>query len=107
MKFCSKCGNELHDEAVICPKCGCAVDEIQTRNTSGSNNAITVAKVFIIIGCVFSGLFFLISLSWTIPMTVIFFKKIKNGERIGTGFKVCILLFVSLISGIILLTLDD
>ena len=27
-KFCSKCGNELMDEAVICPKCGCAVDNI-------------------------------------------------------------------------------
>ncbi len=25
MKYCSKCGNELLDEAVICPKCGCPV----------------------------------------------------------------------------------
>lgn len=25
MKYCSKCGNELYDEAVICPGCGCAV----------------------------------------------------------------------------------
>ena len=25
MKYCTKCGNELHDEAVICPKCGCPV----------------------------------------------------------------------------------
>ena len=24
LKYCSKCGNELLDEAVICPKCGCA-----------------------------------------------------------------------------------
>ena len=22
MKYCSKCGNELLDEAVMCPKCG-------------------------------------------------------------------------------------
>ena len=22
MKFCTKCGNELLDDAVICPKCG-------------------------------------------------------------------------------------
>ena len=27
MKFCSKCGNELLDEAVMCPKCGCPVNE--------------------------------------------------------------------------------
>lgn len=25
MKFCSKCGKELFDEAVICPGCGCPV----------------------------------------------------------------------------------
>ena len=23
MKYCSKCGNQLFDEAVICPACGC------------------------------------------------------------------------------------
>ena len=26
MKFCSKCGNEIAEEAVICPACGCAVE---------------------------------------------------------------------------------
>ena len=25
MKYCSKCGKEIMDEAVICPACGCAV----------------------------------------------------------------------------------
>lgn len=25
MKYCEKCGNQLLDEAVMCPKCGCAV----------------------------------------------------------------------------------
>lgn len=25
MKFCSKCGHEIVDEAVVCPNCGCAV----------------------------------------------------------------------------------
>lgn len=24
MKYCEKCGNQLFDEAVMCPKCGCA-----------------------------------------------------------------------------------
>lgn len=27
MKYCSKCGNELFDEAVICPKCGCSAEK--------------------------------------------------------------------------------
>lgn len=25
MKFCSKCGKEILDEAIVCPNCGCAV----------------------------------------------------------------------------------
>lgn len=25
MKYCSKCGKEVHDEAIICPQCGCAI----------------------------------------------------------------------------------
>ena len=24
-KYCEKCGNQLLDEAIMCPKCGCAV----------------------------------------------------------------------------------
>jgi len=30
MKFCEKCGKELLDEAVICPGCGCAVEQPHT-----------------------------------------------------------------------------
>ena len=25
--FCKKCGEQIHDEAVVCPKCGCSVEE--------------------------------------------------------------------------------
>ncbi len=27
MKFCSNCGNQIDDNAVICVKCGCAVQQ--------------------------------------------------------------------------------
>lgn len=30
MKYCSKCGAELVDEAVVCPKCGCNVAPAST-----------------------------------------------------------------------------
>lgn len=29
MKYCEKCGNELFDEAVLCPKCGCSAGKSQ------------------------------------------------------------------------------
>ena len=31
MKYCEKCGNELFDEAVMCPKCGCSAGKPQTE----------------------------------------------------------------------------
>ena len=34
MKYCSHCGNELLDEAVICPKCGCPCDENWNKKNS-------------------------------------------------------------------------
>ncbi len=32
MKYCSKCGKEIMDEAVICVHCGCQVSEGTTQN---------------------------------------------------------------------------
>lgn len=31
--YCKKCGEEINDEAVICPKCGCETDAKQTQKT--------------------------------------------------------------------------
>lgn len=28
MKYCSHCGQQLNDNAIICPKCGCAVSAL-------------------------------------------------------------------------------
>lgn len=28
MKYCSKCGAEIHEDAIICPKCGCQVTSV-------------------------------------------------------------------------------
>ena len=36
MKFCQKCGKELHDDAVVCIGCGCAVPSSQAQSTSQS-----------------------------------------------------------------------
>ena len=38
MKYCSKCGFELLDEAVVCPKCGCAVSEFRSIVKEGQSN---------------------------------------------------------------------
>lgn len=44
MKYCSKCGNELMDEAIICPKCGCQVAGFSIRSINNSStNGFAIA----------------------------------------------------------------
>ena len=39
MKYCSKCGKEIMDEAVICPACGCSQENMPVRNLNDSGGA--------------------------------------------------------------------
>lgn len=115
MKYCQTCGAELHENAVICTKCGCSVsqtkqDEISQVNQPGKrreNDGLgTAAKVFLVLGCIAEG-WLLLPLAWCLPITISIFGKINRGEKIGTGLKVCSLLFVNLIGGILLLCRSD
>ncbi|MDO4608039.1 MAG: hypothetical protein Q4B40_02465, partial [Clostridia bacterium] len=66
----------------------------------------TAAKILMIVGTVLMGLY-IIPLAWCIPMTITYCNKLKNNEPISTGFKVCCLLFVSMIGGILMLCDKD
>lgn len=112
--FCNKCGAEVDDECIVCPKCGCnpkgiaqnpdtlknSVDENSKNNSNETLRLI--AKVFMVIACVVSGVFIL-PLIWMIPMTVSYWNKCGKNEQVGIGFKVCTLIFVSVIAGILML----
>lgn len=39
MKYCSKCGKEIMDEAVVCPNCGCSLEETKAQNSTDSSSA--------------------------------------------------------------------
>ena len=41
MKFCSKCGKEIVEEAIVCPNCGCAVDN-SIASQQSSNDQVNV-----------------------------------------------------------------
>lgn len=110
MKYCTKCGNELVDEAVICSKCGCAIEcqSISNDVQATSSGLKTAAKVFMIIGTVLMSLiFYIVPLAWCLPMTISYCKKIKRGEKVSIAFKICSLLFVSLVAGILMLCDKD
>lgn len=43
MKYCEKCGNQLFDEAVMCPKCGCTVGKdpsVQKQDETAKSQAV-------------------------------------------------------------------
>lgn len=52
MKFCSHCGKEIMDEAVICPGCGCAVQEQGVVNNGVKEEASKRSIVLGIVGIV-------------------------------------------------------
>ena len=112
MKYCNKCGKELSDNESVCPKCGCVAQTV-AKSGAASGGAVKelsatqkIAKIFMIISCVLWGLS-IIPLLWCIPMTKSYIKKIESGEAISTTFKICTLLFVSVVSGILMLCDKD
>ena len=108
MKFCSHCGHELLDDAFVCPNCGCRVDGVkenincESQKQDENDVLATVAKVSMILACVSSGIL-LLPLCWTIPMTMYYWKAIDNGEKVPMSFKICSLIFVNTIAGILML----
>jgi uncharacterized membrane protein YvbJ len=106
--FCQNCGNEINDEAVVCPSCGVptdnyvepAVDYVTKDNTVKAKKTVLqiLAKFFLIISCVSSAAA-LIPLAWCIPMTLKYCKAIDKGEKVSTVFKLCTLIFVGAIPG--------
>lgn len=52
MKYCSGCGKEIMDQAVICPHCGCAVGKIRTYGDSSSIAWNIIAFLFPLLGII-------------------------------------------------------
>lgn len=126
-RFCSVCGenNENYEEPKIIKTNQNNIEQssqpsgntnvyFQSYNISANqqpkvqNGALaTTAKVFCVLGCILMGFCYLIPLAWCIPMTVAIFGRMNRGEPVGVGLKVCTLLFLSLIGGILLLCMND
>lgn len=82
-------------------------NDVGTESGEQSNNTLrAVAFAFAIVGTVFLGVY-LIPLAWCIPMTIEIYHHYKEGKELSVAFKVCTLLFVSVVSGILLLVDSD
>ena len=108
MKYCTKCGQELVDEAVVCTHCGCPVDSNYKGSTKKANTKTELreaARIIMIVFTVLTG-FAIIPLFWMVPMTVYLNNRVKNNEEISLAYKICCLLFCGTIPGILLLLED-
>ena len=115
MAYCTKCGAEVPNGAAYCPKCGAPIDPefVKTdvvgddkKPLKGRDDTImTIALVLCIISIVVTAPF-IIPLAWTIPMTIHLNKCLKNNEKISVAFKICTLIFLNTIAGILLLVGD-
>ena len=76
MKYCTKCGKELFDEAVICPNCGCpAGNTYQFKETKKVEDEVSIG---------------LAVLSFFIPLFGIIYWAFKHEESPKKA-KVCAL----------------
>ena len=107
--YCSTCGKEIHNEAVVCVHCGCAVSNnfaSTKKKDEPEKMMVIVVKVFLILGCL-AQCWMLIPLAWCLPITIAIFDRLNDNKPISTGLKVCSLIFVSLIAGVCLLCMDE
>lgn len=90
--FCKKCGAELDDEAVVCPKCGVATDNYQKpTGNAQSVQYVPQGNGMAIAGFVCS--FFFPILGWIFGGIGLARAKQRNGK--GKGFAIAALTIAS------------
>ena len=94
--YCRKCGHEIHDEAVVCVNCGCAVEENSYHAKPEHNTSKTV------VGVLFALLLGLIGLIIGIcmyPEETVARKSFLKAWGITYGVSIGISLLISIVFG--------
>lgn len=100
-KFCTECGGLISEEDRICPHCGYRI--IQAGDADSPSKLSIAIIILLIIGAIFTSLFtMLIGLIWCVPMTISLCHKLRKNLPISTGWKICTIIFVSTIAGILM-----
>ena len=65
MKYCSKCGAQINDDAVICVSCGCAVEGAKTPTNKPARQLSTRRGLikFILLSAITFGIYGLVAMS--------------------------------------------
>lgn len=62
MKYCSKCGTEVHDDAFVCPNCGCKLDDTQKGPVGQLSTTRSLVK-FILLSLITFGIYGIVVMS--------------------------------------------
>ena len=115
MAFCPNCGTPVNAGQQTAQQAQPAQQPVYSQTAQTAQEAQTERKftglqlaafILMIISTVAMG-WALIPLAWCIPMTVSYYNCIKQGRPVSMALKVCTLLFVSPISGILMLVDSD
>lgn len=79
MKFCSHCGNQLSDEAVICPSCGCSAEAPTAKKRDNNSD------IFAVLGFVFS---FISSVVGLVLSIIAYRSAVAENNRRNKNFAV-------------------
>ena len=99
MKFCSKCGKEINEEAIICVHCGCSVTP-----TTAPANADAPSTGFAVLGFFFPliGLILYLVNKDTAPLKA---KSAGKGALIGFCVSLAFSIIYAIVFGVIMSSL--
>jgi len=116
-KYCTKCGAKMPSSFSICTNCGKFFEKENTNTTNQTKYDFTSTKpnkhvyqiiifIFMIISTIYLATF-IIPLFWCIPMTITYWNKIQKNEKVNITFKICSLIFMGIIPGLLMLFEDE
>ena len=90
MKYCTHCGAELLDDAVLCPKCGCWVKTpTSTQPKARKNICALVGFILSMASILLHGNFLgMLGLAGMIVSIVGLAQTVKHSEQQGKGFAI-------------------
>ena len=95
--FCKNCGEQISDQAYVCPKCGVKVE----RNTPTTTETDAPNAGFAVLGFFFPLIGFILWLIWK-DNTPLKAKSCGKGALIGVIFSVVIGVIYGIIAGAVL-----
>ena len=130
MIYCPNCGSKISERDVYCSFCGAKIEQevIDKKKSGRKANKVfkLIAKIaagvdfgivafylsiialdLSIFGFFMEGLIFMIPLIWMLPLMLSVYRKINNNEYMSKAYKICVLIFLSIPTGVMLLLIKD